>query len=183
MKIRSDFVTNSSSSSFICEVCGCAEGGYELSLSDAGMCECENGHTFCKDHQVDNPDKYKEDAIIRYLDQEIKAWSKHFQVTKRRSHQEQVDKLSKWYEKITTKVEGYEDVIEEVCEDEYDFDYSIPKECCPICTMATIRGEDMIKYICGKLGVTEEQIRTEIKSKYKTFEDFIKIYNRLKETL
>lgn len=174
MKVRSDFVTNSSSSSFICEVCGCVESGYDVRISDVGMCECENGHVFCTDHQVDTPDNYKEEAVIRYLDEQIKNWSKLFQTTKRISYKEQVDKLSKWYEKIKNKVEDYEDIIEEVCDDEYDFDENVPKECCPICTMATIRGEDMVKYICGKLGVTEAQVQAEIKGKYKTFEEFIK---------
>lgn len=174
MKVRNDFVTNSSSSSFICEVCGTAEGGYEISIREAGMCECENGHTFCMDHLLDDPEKYKEEAVIRYLEEEIKTWSKNFQVTKRINHKEYVDKLSKWYEKISTKVEGYEDVIEEVCDDECGFDHSIPKECCPVCTMSSIRREDMVKYICGKLGVTESQIQAEIKRKYKTFEEFTK---------
>lgn len=50
MKIRSGFVSNSSSSSFVCCICGESEGGYDMSLEDAGMVECEAGHTFCKSH-------------------------------------------------------------------------------------------------------------------------------------
>ena len=52
MKIRKGFVSNSSSSSFICDVCGTAESGWDYSLSDAGMYECENGHTFCESHII-----------------------------------------------------------------------------------------------------------------------------------
>lgn len=56
MKIRTGFVSNSSSSSFICDFCGNEECGYDLSLSEAEMCECEHGHTFCETEilQVEN---------------------------------------------------------------------------------------------------------------------------------
>lgn len=50
MKIRKGFVSNSSSSSFICEACESVEGGYDARLSDVGMCECENGHILCQSH-------------------------------------------------------------------------------------------------------------------------------------
>jgi hypothetical protein len=46
MKTRKGFVSNSSSSSFICNICGKSEGGYDISLDDAGMCGCEGGHVF-----------------------------------------------------------------------------------------------------------------------------------------
>lgn len=52
MKIRNGFVSNSSSSSFICEVCNEKDSGWDMSLSDAGMFECKNGHTFCKEHHL-----------------------------------------------------------------------------------------------------------------------------------
>lgn len=52
MKIRNGFVTNSSSSSFVCEVCGAIEAGYEMSLEEAGMLECDHGHIFCKDEMI-----------------------------------------------------------------------------------------------------------------------------------
>ncbi len=45
MKIRSGFVSNSSSSSFVCEVCGGIESGFDSSYEELGMCECENEHT------------------------------------------------------------------------------------------------------------------------------------------
>ena len=56
MKIRLGFVSNSSSSSYTCEVCGNTESGYDCSLEEIGMAECENGHTFCKDHLIDWPE-------------------------------------------------------------------------------------------------------------------------------
>ena len=48
-KYRLDFVTNSSSSSFVCCVCGGDESGWDLSLYEAEMYECTNGHVFHED--------------------------------------------------------------------------------------------------------------------------------------
>ena len=50
MKLRKGFVSNSSSSSFTCDVCGNTESGWDLCMSEAEMCECVNGHIFCESH-------------------------------------------------------------------------------------------------------------------------------------
>lgn len=47
MKIRRGFVSNSSSSSFICELCGRTETGFDASPSDLGFVRCPNGHLIC----------------------------------------------------------------------------------------------------------------------------------------
>ena len=46
MKIRTGFVSNSSSSSFVCDISGGVECGYDCSLSDVEMVRCTEGHTF-----------------------------------------------------------------------------------------------------------------------------------------
>ena len=46
MKTRLSLVSNSSTSSFICDVCGAVESGQDACLSDVGMIRCENGHDF-----------------------------------------------------------------------------------------------------------------------------------------
>jgi hypothetical protein len=57
MKKRNGFVSNSSSSSFICDFCGRDESGWDLCLDEAEMFKCENGHTICLDHaKKDLPD-------------------------------------------------------------------------------------------------------------------------------
>src|SRR5512135_424322 len=52
MKTRNGFVSNSSSTSFTCDVCGEEASGMDLSCSEAGMVECLNGHTFCETHEL-----------------------------------------------------------------------------------------------------------------------------------
>lgn len=70
MKYRKDFVTNSSSSSYICEICGADAHGMDLSIRDAEMCECVNGHIFCNDHSLERPSKEEmlKDILARGLD-------------------------------------------------------------------------------------------------------------------
>jgi hypothetical protein len=45
MKTRQGFVSNSSSSSFICDISGDVESGWDANLSDVGFVQCINGHT------------------------------------------------------------------------------------------------------------------------------------------
>jgi len=45
MKNRIGFVSNSSTSSYVCQVCGDVEAGMDASLSDLEMRCCPNGHT------------------------------------------------------------------------------------------------------------------------------------------
>lgn len=52
MKIRKGFVSNSSSSSFICEICGHTESGYDMPLEDMGFVHCVNEHIFCDEHLI-----------------------------------------------------------------------------------------------------------------------------------
>jgi len=56
MKIRKGFVSNSSSSSFICDVCGEKFTGYDASPSEFGCSVCPNEHIICSDHLKDTPD-------------------------------------------------------------------------------------------------------------------------------
>lgn len=62
MKLRSYFVSNSSSSSFVCDFCGRDASGWDLCMDEAEMFECVNGHTVCKDHAVVELDEDSEDS-------------------------------------------------------------------------------------------------------------------------
>lgn len=55
MKIRQGFVSNSSSSSFICEISGETFSGFDVGLYDAQMVVCENDHTFLDSYLIETP--------------------------------------------------------------------------------------------------------------------------------
>ena len=71
MKFRKDFVTNSSSSSYICEICGRNESGYDIGLRDCEMMECVNGHIFCCEEALPFPSK--EEMVKAIMENE---WNK-----------------------------------------------------------------------------------------------------------
>jgi len=74
MKIRNGFVSNSSSSSFVCEVCGDHQEGMDLGLSDCDFYECENYHVLCGDclfeefvyEEEEDSENYDEDLVSNY---------------------------------------------------------------------------------------------------------------------
>jgi len=74
MKIRTGFVSNSSSSSFVCEVCNDHQEGMDLSLSDCDFYECENYHVLCGDclleefiyEEEEDSENYDEDLGSNY---------------------------------------------------------------------------------------------------------------------
>jgi hypothetical protein len=52
MKIRTGFVSNSSSSSFVCEITGEEFSGWDAGLDDFDLVECQNGHVFSEEYVI-----------------------------------------------------------------------------------------------------------------------------------
>ena len=119
MKFRTSFVTNSSSSSFVCEICGRSETGFDMGLSDCEMMECKNGHVFCCDEALEIPSK--KEMIKLILESK---WNER-----------DIYENGGWTEKIYTEEEllGMEEDIlfNDFCsEGGY---YEVPECVCPIC--------------------------------------------------
>jgi len=55
MKKRLGFVSNSSSCSFTCDVCGYTEDGYDRDIGEIFF-ECKNGHQICIEHMINRKD-------------------------------------------------------------------------------------------------------------------------------
>lgn len=170
MKIRLDYVTNSSSSSYTCVICGEDYGGMDVSLSDAEMYQCENGHTFCESH-VELPDDKKGIAVelINKKIEKIKG-STWF-------NEEEIKERIKDEKKTLIELETMdEDEIDDLISD-YEFRYSVPEKYCPICTFGTLTDYEIAKYLAKKFNIDLKQLKDEMKNEfnsYKDFEEFVK---------
>jgi hypothetical protein len=150
MKKRIGFVSNSSSSSFICGVCGEEFSGMDVGLSDANMIECVNKHTVCKEHLKDlTTEDKKKYLLVSDQDREYKN-------------------------KITLMKS--DDEIEEAW-DEYMYDggeYEYPDELCPICQFEIVDVKDTLEYLLKKYKLTDESILKELKNEFGSYKEFKK---------
>ena len=162
MKIRSGFVSNSSSSSFICDVCGREESGYDISLCDCEMRQCRTGHTFCVDESVCEPADLDTEVIRKMLieDEKKRTWRKPDEIERKVADLElmSADQLAEEAGEIS--------------------DYEVPNVCCPVCQMQVVTDADMLKYLIKKQNATKKElvvkIQTEFDEDYTAFSKFLK---------
>jgi DNA-directed RNA polymerase subunit RPC12/RpoP len=65
MKVRLGFVSNSSSSSFVCEVCGDSFESYDEGPAHFGLVMCEgHDHLFCEAHRINPKEKDENDHDV-----------------------------------------------------------------------------------------------------------------------
>ena len=147
MKIRKDFVTNSSSSSYVCEICGRSESGWDLGLSECEMMECVNGHTFCCDEALDMPTK--EEMMKMILE-------------------------NGWFNRWDSGIQDYRAYTEEeiaamdenIIFDEWITDggyYNVPECMCPICQFIEYSEYDLSAYLLKEYGVSRDEVFAEVK--------------------
>lgn len=136
MKFRKDFVTNSSSSSYVCEICGRSESGWDLSLRECEMMECVNGHIFCCDEALERPTK--KEMIKMIMENE---WSDHTE--------EELMIMEK------------DTLFNDFCsEDGY---YEVPECICPICQFIEYSEYDLSAYLLKEYGVSRDEVFAEVK--------------------
>lgn len=158
MKIRSGFVSNSSSSSFTCGICNETVVGYDMGLSEADMFSCINGHTMCDSHKRQVPD-----------------------LTIEEKRQFLIKNISSWYkgEEKQRKINEYNEMTEDEMEDDLSDltgDKGESSVYCPICNFETIEDDEGVKYLMVKYGYTKESLAKEIKTTFTSYDDLIK-YN------
>jgi len=147
MKIRSGLVSNSSSSSFICDACqGRYEGWDNTYDGDVRYLECQNGHAFCSNCLITDP-KCISAAVLSecsVLEDELEPDDS---------------------EKV---VAGTWTLAEALNYSFFDNDFAIPAEICPICQMRSIPNYLIMKFLLDTVGKTREEIEEEMRNEDQT---------------
>lgn len=196
MKFRKDFVTNSSSSSFVCDITGSTESGWDMCLSEAEMVECTCGHTFYSRFLEKDVEDLEDKEIMDYLDVyfEDRSYGKDY------------------YKEWKQELEGQEKLSEETRERIFEYmewssGYELPDILCPICSFKVVQTDNLIMYLnkltsltkaeafkivkeqnkrrrklydneyieqmLAMIGKTKKEIEQEILDKYDSYEEFI----------
>jgi len=146
MKIRNGFVSNSSSSSFICEICNRTEIGWDgNSVTDYDMVRCVNDHTFCTSHMINNDSNTSSYEvpetscpICSYEDLSYPEIKRFFLATTPFTLEEVMEEIKK-VNKRRKKV--------------YDNEY--------------------VEYVLKTLSITADQLLQELKTKFPLYTDFL----------
>lgn len=148
MKYRKDFVTNSSSSSYVCDICGRQESGYDMGLSEADMMECVNGHTFCVDEALEIPDKNGLVQLILENEWNKNAWDSELRKSRNFS-KEELEEMEE------------DDLFDKFCsEGGY---YEVPECVCPICQFHEYSQSDMVSFLLKEYGIPKDEVFEEVK--------------------
>lgn len=171
MKIRINYVSNSSSSSFICEVCGGMESGYDLCEEDAGMTHCEHYHRFCNEHKLE----FKE--TVESIKEYFKRNHSKIYLTEIKK-----DSLEKFYITDFNNIEEIDNNEEfswimKFYDDISNYDIGCDYHFCPICNFDVLMPDELNLYLYKKYKSNIDEIKNEIKSKFKTYDDFIDYLN------
>ena len=148
VKIRNDFVTNSSSSSYVCEICGRSESGWDLGLSDCEMMECVNGHVFCCDEALEQPTKKEMIKMILENEYNKERWDPNLGHC-RDFTEEELSAMDEYilFDKFITDG-GY---------------YEVPECMCPICQFIEYSEYDLSKYLLKEYKVSRDEVFAEVK--------------------
>jgi len=145
MKIRQGFISNSSSSSFTCGVCGAEESGMNMCLEDAEMCECaDGGHIICESH-----------ALTGYKDAD--AWFK----------------TDKGKEEVAVYMKenncDEDEAIEALWDEEGGCRFS--SKFCPICQFEEVVDSDVVAYMMKKNNTSYKELKDQLKKEFKNYDE------------
>jgi len=157
MKIRIGFVSNSSSSSFICNITGEEYTSMDPSMIDAEMCVCENGHIFLDEFLVGDFKKFED-----YDDTENEEdWRNNVPI-------ENCPICSFQYIENDLCVEYIKNVYNMTSDEVFKYMKSKNSR------LRKIRHIYWFELLFENKGISKEELIKEIKSKYSNYEEFYK---------
>lgn len=158
MKINLGFISNSSSSSFICEICGRTESGWDANEEEFGFVRCINNHIFCDDEMLDVevPEKDEEDdeGLVAECQCPICNFSEPSYPT-----------LKRYFLKTSTITES--EVFEEI--------KKINKR------RRVLKPHEYVEYVLRTLNKTVDQVLNELKETYQSYSNFEEYLNKKDE--
>jgi hypothetical protein len=182
MKIRNGFVSNSRSSSFVCDFCGEEVSGMDMEITDAGMVQCANGHIVCTKHILDTEITF--DVIKNWFRNNIdmgnmsqlvgvdySEWRNYSTDCKVQKVEELLVVLEEKF-KDSTDLEN--DFIEYHKENNEEWRYSYPSFFCPLCTFVDLTYSDIATFYLKQNKLTKKEFVKEVKEKFNgNYEDFL----------
>jgi len=176
MKVRQGFVSNSSSSSYVCIVCGEEACGMDVDLSSYEMVVSGiTGCAYCESHMSDELiGKSIRSMITGYLED---------------------DKNENLDYQLSAFIDNSEESIEEVTKDVVEMDdnelgarykdsfvstfrYEIPEEACIVCNLLQLDDSDVLKYLILESNTNKESLLSEIRNKFENYNEFYKHINQ-----
>lgn len=158
MKTRQGFVSNSSSSSFVCDVSGESYEGWDGDYGDIHECNCLNGHSFASDYLIE-------------ISETIPTPDKRAFMTENADEKETIafksvtdEQIEKWWEE--------DDWIDEY-ENNTDQYWELPEQRCPICTFQKPCDRDILTYLLKDTGLTKESILKSLRETFSSYRDFL----------
>lgn len=172
MKIRTGFVSNSSSSSYICEICGSV-----MEDDNDDMVTCERQHTFCVYHlkhalfskeivsayvarSESLPDDSKQELIrlIRAVD--LSTFNQLRESLYSESDNPTLHQIDVLLDDLGYNVERW------------NLREDLPPEYCPICNLEVITDSDLINYFTASTRMSRNDVIAAVKRRFKDYETF-----------
>lgn len=182
MKIRTGFVSNSSSSSYICEICGRSASGWDLSASEAEMVTCEEGHLICSSHV--QHDAFAKEVVIAYINNMLSLTDAEKTAIIQYLQAMDAETYAKCTDGALFVDAGDANIIENLFNGKWelyktDIEGCFPSEFCPICNLDVVPADDALRYLCAVNNVAKKDVDAEIRTKFASYKEMIQWVSRI----